>query len=139
MTIVFSYFRSTIPVTINQGYFMTAWCDLRVPFPIQLFFVNVTFSIRVVDRFDVKGVDRNAEQDEEGIERAMECIRELIEEENRIGIPRHRVLIGGFSQGGALSLFLAIKYRYSLAGVFALSSWLPPHSSLTNVSRRFIN
>ncbi len=117
---------------------MTAWCDLRVPFPIQLFYVNVTFSIRV-DRFDVKGLDRNAEQDEEGIERAMECIHELIEEENRIGIPRHRVLIGGFSQGGALSLFLAIKYRYSLAGVFALSSWLPPHSSLTNVSRRFVN
>ncbi|KAJ0178294.1 hypothetical protein K1T71_006117 [Dendrolimus kikuchii] len=94
---------STIPVTLNAGFRMPSWFDLR-------------------------SLDATASEDEEGILRATNLIHGLINEEIKAGIPANRILLGGFSQGGALALHAALSYPTSLAGVMSLSCWLPRHT-----------
>ncbi|CAB1321043.1 unnamed protein product, partial [Coregonus sp. 'balchen'] len=53
----------------------------------------------------------------------------IIDHEAKNGIPANRVMLGGFSQGGALSLYTALTCQQQLAGVVALSCWLPLHKS----------
>lgn len=53
----------------------------------------------------------------------------MIENEIKGGIPASRILLGGFSQGGALALYSAFLFPQRLAGVVALSCWLPIHKS----------
>lgn len=51
------------------------------------------------------------------------------------GIPANRIIIGGFSQGGALALFSALTYDKPLAGVMALSCWLPLHKQFPAIKK----
>ncbi|KAG8233983.1 hypothetical protein J437_LFUL014444 [Ladona fulva] len=78
-------------------------------------------------RFDLRTLDVNGPEDEEGIRRATELIHSMIETEVKAGIPSERIILGGFSQGGALALHSALKCGRPLAGVIALSCWLPLH------------
>ncbi|CAK1586192.1 unnamed protein product [Parnassius mnemosyne] len=98
---------ATMPVTLNLGFRMPSWFDLRT-------------------------LDATAPEDEEGILRATNLIHGLISEEVKAGIPAHRVLLGGFSQGGALALHAALTYPERVAGVMALSCWLPRHAHFPN-------
>lgn len=77
--------------------------------------------------FDLRSLNPNDPEDEEGIEAASKRIHELIGEQERQGIPSDRIIVGGFSQGGALALYSAFTYPKKLAGVIALSCWLPVH------------
>uniref|UniRef100_A0A915HN52 palmitoyl-protein hydrolase n=1 Tax=Romanomermis culicivorax TaxID=13658 RepID=A0A915HN52_ROMCU len=95
----------TMPVTLNMGMHMPSW-------------------------FDIKGLSLNAPEDSEGIKRATSKVHSLIEDEIKSGIPSNRVIIGGFSQGGGLALYSALTFDKPLAGVLALSCWLPLHESL---------
>lgn len=52
----------------------------------------------------------------------------MINNEIRAGIPADRIILGGFSQGGALALYSALTYPEKLGGVIGLSCWLPLHS-----------
>ena len=61
-------------------------------------------------------------------------MQSLIEDEIKGGIPSNRIMIGGFSQGGALSLFSSLSTKHNLAGVVALSCWLPLRDSFPAVS-----
>lgn len=88
------------PVTINGGFPMRAW-------------------------FDILGLDKRATQDEAGIRRAQQSVEQLIDETVKSGIPSDRIIIGGFSQGGALALHLALRYQHTLAGAIGLSTYLP--------------
>jgi phospholipase/carboxylesterase len=88
------------PVTINGGVSMRAW-------------------------FDLLGLDREAPEDEPGIRDSAAAVERLIERESSRGIEAKRILLAGFSQGGALALFTALRYAHALAGVIALSSYLP--------------
>ena len=90
----------TMPVTLISGLIMHSW-------------------------FDIKGHDPSAGEDAEGIERAATLVASYIEDELKTGIPSSRIMIGGFSQGGALSLYSCLRTAHSLAGVTALSCWLP--------------
>ncbi|KAG1927004.1 acyl-protein thioesterase [Pimephales promelas] len=81
--------------------------------------------------FDIISLHPDAEEDESGIKRAAESIKQLIDGEVKNGIPSHRIVLGGFSQGGALSLYSALTARQKLAGVVALSCWLPLRNSLS--------
>ncbi|XP_049859659.1 acyl-protein thioesterase 2 isoform X2 [Schistocerca gregaria] len=92
----------TMPVTLNGGFRMPSWFDLRT-------------------------LDANGPEDEEGIKRATELVHGMIEQEVKAGIPSNRIVLGGFSQGGALALYSALKFPKPLAGVIALSCWLPLH------------
>ncbi|XP_043264108.1 acyl-protein thioesterase 2 [Colletes gigas] len=90
----------TMPVSINAGFRMPSWFDLRTLNP--------------------SGVE-----DEEGIRKAAQMVHTLIAEEVAAGIPTKRIVLGGFSQGGALAIYSALTFPEPLAGVIALSCWLP--------------
>ena len=87
-----------MPVTINQGLIMRAW-------------------------YDVAGFGAR-DQDERGIRRAAGWIDELVAREVERGVPAGRVVLGGFSQGGAMALFAGLRYPEALAGVMCLSGYL---------------
>lgn len=89
------------PVTINGGYVMRAWYDI----------VSADFSAR---REDPTGVRESAAQ-----------VDALIARENARGIPDKRIVLAGFSQGGAIALHTALRHPRRLAGVLALSTYLP--------------
>ncbi|XP_019735464.1 acyl-protein thioesterase 1 isoform X2 [Hippocampus comes] len=90
----------TMPVTLNMRMSMPSW-------------------------FDIYSLSPNAEEDESGIKRASDNLKTMIDQEVKNGIPSHRIILGGFSQGGALSLYTALTSQQKLAGVVALSCWLP--------------
>lgn len=79
-------------------------------------------------------MDPSGPEDEEGIRRAAEVVHSLIAQEVAAGIPTKRIVIGGFSQGGALALYSALTFPEPLAGVIALSSWIPLHQRFPAVS-----
>lgn len=63
-------------------------------------------------------------------------VQQLIAQEEKIGISRSRIIIGGFSQGGAVALYSAFALSQNpLGGVLALSTWLPVHYKFPDVSR----
>ncbi|HEY8353621.1 MAG TPA: alpha/beta fold hydrolase [Methylophilaceae bacterium] len=88
------------PVSINHGYEMRAW-------------------------FDIFGLDIGSPQDEAGIRQSQLGIEQLISAERGRGIPSQRIVLAGFSQGGAIALHTALRHPEPLAGVLVLSSWLP--------------
>lgn len=91
------------PVTINNGYVMRAWYD-------------VTFG-------DLEGRSRHA--DEKGVRESQSAIEKLVEKETRRGIAAGRIVLAGFSQGGAMALHTGLRHAERLAGVMALSTYLP--------------
>jgi phospholipase/carboxylesterase len=90
-----------IPVTCNGGYVMPAW-------------------------YDIISLEPNSRRiDEAGIVHSRDAIRRLIERENARGIPCARIFLAGFSQGGAVAYTTALTHPEALAGVIALSTYLP--------------
>lgn len=95
------------PVTLNAGYRMRAW-------------------------FDIYGLDVNAPQDETGIRQSQQLISQLIEKEISLGISSERIVLAGFSQGGAMALHCGLRYPQKLAGILVLSGFLPLADSLAD-------
>ena len=92
------------PVTINAGMVMRAW-------------------------FDISDIDLKRNVDLEGFLESADHLRALIEREIQAGIPSERIVVAGFSQGGAVALHTALRYKKKLAGIIALSTFLPTASS----------
>lgn len=88
------------PVTINGGMAMRAW-------------------------YDIYAIQRGAREDEAGIRESSEAIAALIRREAERGVPPERVVLAGFSQGGAIALHAGLRYPEKLAGIIALSTYLP--------------
>ena len=63
-------------------------------------------------------------------------ISQLVEDEIKVGTPPHRILLGGFSQGGAMSLLVGLTGEHQLAGLAILSSWLPLRNDFEHVYSR---
>jgi phospholipase/carboxylesterase len=82
--------------------------------------------------YDIKGVALQSEQDAAGINASEQLVRQLIQNELDTGIPTQRIVIAGFSQGGAMALQTALRYPQRLAGVMALSTYLPLHDTLAS-------
>lgn len=74
-------------------------------------------------------------EDEDGIKKAAEDIKALIETEKADGIPANRIILGGFSQGGALALYTGLTYPEALSGIIGLSCWLPLHKSFPDAKK----
>ncbi|MGE5523912.1 MAG: alpha/beta hydrolase [Rhodospirillaceae bacterium] len=91
------------PVSINNGYVMRAWYD-------------VTFG-------DLEGKSRRA--DEKGLRASQAAVNRLVEREVSRGTPAARIVLAGFSQGGAMALQAGLRYPERLAGLMVLSSYLP--------------
>lgn len=90
--------------------------------------------MRMPSWFDLRSLNPLDPEDEEGIEAACKRIHELVAEQEKQGIPHDRIILGGFSQGGALSLYSALRYPKKLAGVVALSCWLPVHQKFPGIA-----
>lgn len=88
------------PVTINGGYVMRAW-------------------------YDVLGPDLTAQQDKAGIENSSKLIEQLIDDQIDNGFTEDKIILAGFSQGGAMALHVGLRSRNKLAGIMALSTYLP--------------
>ncbi len=88
------------PVTVNMGYVMRAWYDIRSP-------------------------DLSQEQDEAGTRESEQQLRAWIAHEIERGIPAQRIILAGFSQGGAIVLHTGLRYPERLGGIMALSTYLP--------------
>ncbi len=93
------------PVTLNNGYEMRAW-------------------------YDIFGLQPDSPQDETGIRSMQSTLNAMIESEIARGIPSQRILLAGFSQGGAMALHTATRFEKPLAGVLALSTYLPLKNQL---------
>ncbi|XP_077015416.1 acyl-protein thioesterase 1-like isoform X1 [Tamandua tetradactyla] len=79
--------------------------------------------------FDVIWLLPDSQEDEPEIKQAAENAKTLIDQEVKHGIPSNRIILGGFSQAVALSLYTAVTTQQKLAGVAALSCWLPFQAS----------
>lgn len=86
------------PITINQGMSMPGW-------------------------FDLADLGDNFVDDREGLMESIRFVKEIVDQEVSKGIPRERIVVGGFSQGGAVAL-QALR-SFPVGGIVALSSWLP--------------
>ncbi|KAJ7338823.1 hypothetical protein JRQ81_012725 [Phrynocephalus forsythii] len=91
--------------------------------------VSLNMNMAMPSWFDIIGLAPDSQEDEAGIKQASENVKAIIEQEVRNGIPSNRIILGGFSQGGALSLYTALTTHQKLGGVVALSCWLPLRTS----------
>lgn len=89
-----------MPVTINGGHVMPAW-------------------------YDILGADLVNREDEAGVRASQRAVEALIEREVQRGTPRERIVLAGFSQGGAITLHAGLRQAAPLAGLVALSTYLP--------------
>tara|TARA_R110002096_G_scaffold147671_25_gene307873 strand:- start:14258 stop:14935 length:678 start_codon:yes stop_codon:yes gene_type:complete len=98
-------------VTINGGYKMRAW-------------------------YDIVDTDLSRRADESGVRESAEILEALIQQQTDAGIPASRIVIAGFSQGGAIVLHTGIRTKEALGGIMALSTYLPvPESVDQEVNR----
>ncbi len=74
--------------------------------------------------YDILGFDRRAPQDAVGIRESDALVGELIRREKQRGIAAERIVLGGFSQGGAISLFTGLRHPERLAGILGLSCYM---------------
>ena len=91
---------ATMPVTVNGGAVMRAW-------------------------YDILGVDLTRREDEAGIRASQKQVEALIAREVERGVERSRIVLAGFSQGGAIALQTGVRQQEPLAGILALSCYLP--------------
>eukprot|EP00587_Corethron_hystrix_P006884 CAMPEP_0113323558 /NCGR_PEP_ID=MMETSP0010_2-20120614/16400_1 /TAXON_ID=216773 ORGANISM="Corethron hystrix, Strain 308" /NCGR_SAMPLE_ID=MMETSP0010_2 /ASSEMBLY_ACC=CAM_ASM_000155 /LENGTH=283 /DNA_ID=CAMNT_0000182527 /DNA_START=155 /DNA_END=1006 /DNA_ORIENTATION=- /assembly_acc=CAM_ASM_000155 len=94
------------PVTLNMGMSMNAW-------------------------YDIVGMDERSAEKCDGIQESRDIILNIIESEAARGVPHNRIILAGFSQGAAMSLYTGLQLEASkkLAGIVALSGYLPAASS----------
>jgi len=88
------------PVTINGGYVMPAW-------------------------YDILGTDLARREDEAGLRESQALVEEVIARERERGIAANRIVLGGFSQGCAMTLMTGLRHPERLAGLLAMSGYLP--------------
>lgn len=88
------------PVTVNNGYVMRAWYDIK--------------SFTPAGRADLDGTVESSQR-----------IASCIDRERELGVPASRIVLSGFSQGGAMALYAGLRYPSRLAGILAMSCYLP--------------
>ena len=94
-----------IPVTLNGGFVMPAW-------------------------YDIRDMDLRNRADEAGVRESEQRVHDLIAREHERGVPSENIVLAGFSQGGAVALHTGIRYPEKLAGVIALSTYLVCQDSI---------
>jgi phospholipase/carboxylesterase len=118
-------FEPVVPEIVRRG--ERAWRFIFPNAPVRPVTINGGMPMRAW--YDLKGLDRRAAEDVNGFRDTDVQIRQLIERESERGVPTSRVVLAGFSQGAAVSLYTAPRFAQSLAGVMALSGYLPRESS----------
>ncbi len=96
----------TQAITINGGAVMPAW-------------------------YDILEMDLERKVDHAGVEASAELISAIIETQHGLGIAYSQIVLAGFSQGGAIALHLGLRYKQRLAGIMALSTYIPIRQDLS--------
>jgi len=106
--------------------------ELRLPFAVRFVFPHapmraVTVNNGAVMRawYDVRGIGGERREDAEGVRASQAQVEALIAREESRGIPARRLVLAGFSQGGAMALYTGLRHPERLAGILALSCFLP--------------
>jgi phospholipase/carboxylesterase len=87
--------------------------------------ITVNGGMRMRGWYDIGGTDLASKQDAVGVRASIDGINQLIARENARGIPSERILLAGFSQGGAITLACGLRQKQPLLGLIALSTYLP--------------
>ncbi|MBN2689737.1 MAG: dienelactone hydrolase family protein [Gammaproteobacteria bacterium] len=82
--------------------------------------------------FDIFGLTADSKQDENGIKKSQQIIEQLIANELEQGIPSNKIILAGFSQGAAMSIYTGLRYKETLGGILALSGFLPLAEQMPN-------
>jgi len=114
-------FAPIVPELVDR-----AWPPLRFVFPhAPMRAVTINGGMRMRAWYDIKGARIEDKQDEVGIRESIAQLDALIAREGERGIAPSRVLLAGFSQGGAIALAGGVRHAQALAGIVALSTYLP--------------
>ena len=89
-----------MPVTMNYGVTMNAW-------------------------YDIVEASEKGREDEAGIAKSCKILTRLMANEAEKGVPPEKIILGGFSQGGAIALYHGLTFPERLAGIYGLSAYLP--------------
>ena len=109
-----------IKVPQNTSFYFISTCNFSL-------LRRVFLGFQMPAWFDLKSLDPSGPEDEKGIEKSKAVVDKLIEDEIKNGIEPSRIVLGGFSQGGALALYTTLTNKHKVGGVIALSCWLPLH------------
>ena len=96
--------------------------------PIRAVTINGGLSMRAW--YDIRQIDLTRQEDAESIQSSSEHLNRFVEQEIEKGIEASRIILAGFSQGGAIALYNGLRQSRSLAGILALSTYLPLPDSL---------
>jgi phospholipase/carboxylesterase len=88
------------PVTINNGFVMRAW-------------------------YDITSLGPDRKEDDVGIRESATVVNQYVQQQSARGVESQRIVIAGFSQGGAIALQAGLRYPERIAGIMALSTYLP--------------
>ncbi|KAK6019009.1 acyl-protein thioesterase 1 domain protein, partial [Ostertagia ostertagi] len=92
--------------------------------------VTLNMGMRTPAWFDLFGLDASACEDSDGIAQATRIVHGMIDAEMATGIPSEKIMLGGFSMGGAVALYAGLTYPHKLAGIVGLSSFLVQRDKL---------
>jgi phospholipase/carboxylesterase len=114
-------FAPVVPELLRPG-----WPALRFVFPhAPIRAVTINGGARMRAWYDILGLEIAQRQDERGVRESITQVDQLIAREVARGIPAERIFIAGFSQGGAIALAAGLRHPQRLAGIIALSTYLP--------------
>jgi phospholipase/carboxylesterase len=116
-------FAPIVPELVRPG-----WPALRFVFPhAPQRAVSINGGMRMRAWYDIREADLARRADEQGVLESVAQVEALIAREALRGIPASRLLLAGFSQGGAIALAVGLRREAPLAGLIALSTYLPMH------------
>ena len=98
-------------VTINNGYIMPAW-------------------------YDITSMDINQRTDKSGMAASISELEKFIAHEESLGIPADKIILAGFSQGAVIALLTGLNFPRRLAGILAMSGYLPDSAPALNAANQ---
>lgn len=114
-------FAPLVPELVRPG-----WPSLRFVFPhAPVRAVTINNGVRMRAWYDIVGMDFPTRADSEGVDQSILQTGALIDREHARGIDPQRILLAGFSQGGAIALAAGLRRKTPLGGLIALSTYLP--------------
>jgi phospholipase/carboxylesterase len=110
-------------------------CEPRFVFPhAPIRAVTINGGMRMRAWYDILGFSRGDREDASGIRESVARIEQILGDEQKGGIPADRIVLAGFSQGGAIALHTGLRHAQALAGILSLSAWLPLQDTLGEAS-----
>ncbi|MGH8147734.1 MAG: alpha/beta hydrolase [Rhodanobacteraceae bacterium] len=114
-------FAPIVPQLVRRG-----WPALRFVFPhAPVRPISLNGGLPMRGWYDIAGFDLSQKQDEQGIRASIDEVQALIAREVERGVPESAIVLIGFSQGGAVALSAGLQHAQRLAGIVALSTYLP--------------